>query len=101
MNPWRWVDPRVRSVRLEGVRRYLLGRGWSERTVGPSIVFTTDASNGEGAPSCVLPASEKAPDFVLSLTYLLTTLSELEDRHPVAILDEVLQNQEAPASVGT
>ena len=29
MNPWRWVDPRVRSVRVEGLRGFLQNRGWT------------------------------------------------------------------------
>ena len=28
MNPWRWVDPRVRQVKVANLQAYLLGHGW-------------------------------------------------------------------------
>jgi len=96
MNPWRWVDPRVGEVRLDGVRRYLREHGWTEEPAGPALRFL----HGEGGPSCLLPASEGAGDFASSLIYLLTTLSELEDRHPDAVLEDVLRMQGAAQSAG-
>src|SRR5262245_33734630 len=94
MNPWRWVDPRVRDVRIEQVRRYLEMRGWRESGGGREarLCFQSPGVGNEAdRPACLLPASEQAKDYVLSLTYFLTTLSEWEDRHPVAILDEMLR----------
>src|SRR5262249_11899348 len=94
MNLWRWVDPRVRDVRIEHVRRYLESRGWCESQSGAEgqLCFQSPGGgNGADWPVCVLPASEQAADDVLSLTYFLTTLSEWEDRHPVAVLEEMLQ----------
>src|SRR5262245_31399455 len=99
MNPWRWVDPRVRDLPLSHVRRYLQARGWQEKKTAPPGVPVYEAppgGNGAVRPTCVLPGSETAPDYVLSLTYLLTALSELEDRHPVAVLEEMLSVSSSP-----
>jgi hypothetical protein len=101
MNPWRWVDPRIRSVRLEGVRRYLESRGWTWKP-GPNAAMiyfeAPSGDNGKDLPVCVLPAAEQVGDFVQSLTYFLTTISEIEDRHPVTILEDILQLQGASAA---
>jgi hypothetical protein len=99
MNPWRWVDPRIREVRLDALRAYLQSRGWREKPVPrPGLVcYETPAqANGQTRPTFTLSGPEDAPDYLMSLTYFLTTLSEIENRHPVAILDELLQCSLAP-----
>jgi hypothetical protein len=96
MNPWRWVDPRVGTVRLEGIRAYLAQRGYVQRSEANPHFLRFEAparGNGDSTGFFVLPASEQFGDYVQSITYFLTTLSELEDRHPVAILEELLQCQ--------
>jgi hypothetical protein len=93
MNPWRWVDPRVGEVKIEQLRDYLTARGWRVAPGAPPgrVCFQGPAGrNGDAGRSGVLPDSELAADYVLSLTYFLTALSEAEDRHPVAILEEIL-----------
>src|SRR5260370_1181228 len=104
MNPWRWVDPRVNSVRLDGIRAYLERRGYVQRSEANPHFLRFEAparGNGDPAWSFVLPASEQFADYAQSITYFLTTLSELEDRHPVAILDDLLQGQPTePRKVG-
>jgi CheY-like chemotaxis protein len=82
MDPWRWVDPRVREVRLAGLRAYLARRG-----------------HAVDAPGLTLPASEQDADFRRSVVELLTALSEAEGRHPVALLDDVLAGQAAGGPV--
>lgn len=86
MNPWRWVDPRAGVVRLAALRAYLESRGWQECASGSPGLLRFQR---EGA-GCVLPRSEAADDYVLSVTYALTTLSEIEDRHPLEVLEDVL-----------
>jgi hypothetical protein len=96
MNPWRWVDPRIRSVRLDGVRRYLDRKGWRPQpNPNPSFLRYEPpaAQNGRLPPFCVIPSSESFSDFAQSIVYFITTLSEVEDRHPVEVLDEILQAQ--------
>jgi hypothetical protein len=101
MNPWRWVDPRIRSVRLDGVRRYLESNGWTFAP-GPDpamLRFQAPAgSNGSEPLVCVLPASERVADFVQSVTYFITTISELQERHPVAVLNDILLCQSTGAA---
>jgi hypothetical protein len=38
----------------------------------------------------VVPASEQFADYRQRVTELITTLSEIEGRHPVAVLDDIL-----------
>jgi hypothetical protein len=100
MNPWRWVDPRVRSVQLAGVRSYLLGRGWLlSPNPNPSLLRFERPSDENGKPFFyMVPASDRFCDFAQSVAYLITTLSEIEDRHPVAILNDILQHQAGESS---
>jgi hypothetical protein len=85
------------------VRQYLQDRKWEEKPVRTGVVCyqAPAGKNGSDRHSCVFPSSEQAPDYVLSLTYFLTTLSEIEDRHPIAILEEMLEAQASlPATIG-
>jgi hypothetical protein len=55
---------------------------------------------GNGRPFFqMVPASDKYDDFRLRITELITTLSELEDRHPVAVLEDMLAVSAAPLNV--
>jgi hypothetical protein len=38
----------------------------------------------------VFPASEQFPSYSTRIIELITTLSELEQRHPVAVLEDIL-----------
>jgi hypothetical protein len=92
MNPWRWVDPRVAAVSLAAVRAYLGHQGWEERPApgGSLLRFEKKAGRNVAPLVQMLPASEQLADFRQRVTELITTMSELEDRHPVAILDDML-----------
>jgi len=89
---WRWVDPRVEQVRLADLRAYLLGRGWKPKEYPQPevIVFQQSAPEGREPVVQVLPASEKTRDFRRSVIEAITSLSALENRHPVEILNEIL-----------
>jgi hypothetical protein len=93
MNPWRWVDPRVDRVRVPDVQAYFERRGWTlEPNPNPNLLLFERPARGKRAGFPLLvPASEKLADFRQRIVELLTTLSELEDRHPVCVLDDVLQ----------
>jgi hypothetical protein len=95
MNPWRWVDPRVQSVRLAAVRAYLVHRGWALKpNPNPNLLHFERPSEENGkAVFYMVPASDHFSDFAQSIINLITTLSELEDRHPVEILNDILQQQ--------
>jgi hypothetical protein len=98
MNPWRWVDPRVSTVRVVDLKAYFTQHGWRLCAGGhPSLLrFEAPATSGPGLFQMV-PGSEQVADYQQRVTELLTTLSEIEDRPPVAILEEILRS-EAPQS---
>ena len=104
MNPWRWVDPRVSQVRFSGVRAYLARRGYVERQEpNPDFVrfVSTGANNGKQLPYYILPKEKGFAEAKSPVVYFLTTFSEVEDRHPVAILEEILQLQESESAVAS
>jgi hypothetical protein len=49
----------------------------------------------------VVPASEHVADYRQRVVELVTTLSELEKRHPVAVLDEILAARREPAATNS
>lgn len=93
MNPWRWVDPRVLSVHVADVRNYLLRQGWKLRP-NPNanlLRFEKPAEGSDPPLFQMVPASEHFSDYRQRLTELITTLSEVENRHPVEVLNDILQ----------
>jgi hypothetical protein len=100
MNPWRWVDPRARSVRVADVKTYVLDRGWTlKSSPNPKVlIFEKPPADGTGPLLQVMPSSEGFSDYPRHIAEFLTTLSEIEDRHPVDLLNDVLA--QAP-QVGT
>lgn len=101
MNPWRWVDPRVRLVRVSDVQKYLLGRGWRLReSENPTTLVFEEPSAHGGKPFVqALPASEEFSDYPRHIAELITTLSEIEDRHPVGLLEDLLGQSSAKRAV--
>ena len=90
MNPWRWVDPRVREIGPEMIREYLQDRGWQEHEGSPTKLFRFHATDGM---ELLLHPSEDPQEWTMNLVYFLTTLSEWENRHPVEIVDEILSSR--------
>ena len=95
MNPWRWVDPRVEQVRVAGVRAYFLRRGWAlQPSPNPNLLRFEEPATDNGRPLFqMVPASEEFADFRQRIAELITTLSEVEGRHPVTILEDMLREQ--------
>jgi len=93
MNPWRWVDPRIEAVRLADLRAYFAGRGWKLVSHRNPNLLRFEAPVTGGGPSFfqMVPASEEFADFRQRLAELVTTLSEIEGRHPVSVLNDILQ----------
>jgi hypothetical protein len=96
MNPWRWVDPRVDQVRLAQAHGYLLHRGWVLKASPNPTLLRFEEPPGRSDPPLfqMVPSSEQRQDFRQRMVELITTLSEIEDRHPVEILDEMLRPKE-------
>jgi hypothetical protein len=97
MNPWRWVDSRIQNVRVANVQSYLLRRGWKlEPNSNSNLLRFERLARGNGPPLFqMVPSSEEFADFRQRVAELITTLSELEDRHPVAVLEDILREQPA------
>jgi hypothetical protein len=94
MNPWRWVDPTIEAVRLADVQAYFLAQGWKLRpNPNPNLLRFEKAMDGESQPIFqMVPTSEHAADYRQRLAELITTLSELEDRHPAEVLGDILRH---------
>ena len=92
MNPWRWVDPRVENVRVADVQNYFLRRGWRlAPNPNPNLLRFEEARAGkERGFFQMVPASERLADYQQRITEMITTLSEIEDRHPVQVLEDML-----------
>jgi hypothetical protein len=92
MNPWRWVDPRIERVRVADLQAYFLGHGWTLRSNPNPNLLRFEEPTGNGEPFFqMVPASERLADYRQRVAELITTLSEIEDRHPVTILDDILR----------
>lgn len=87
-----WVDPRLAQVRVEGIRAYLLGRGWRLQPYpGPELLVFEGPTDDDGQPIVqVLPSSEQMRDFSLRVEELIAALSILEDRPAADILSDIL-----------
>src|SRR5438045_841201 len=93
MNPWRWVDPRVRQVKIADLQAYLVQSGWVLRP-NPNhqlLRFERLAEENCSPLFQMVPANDETQEYPQRVVELITTLSELEDRHPVAVLDDILQ----------
>jgi hypothetical protein len=92
MNPWRWVDPRIAAVRVADVQAYFLHQGWKlVPNPNPNLLRFEALTDGSGPPFFqMVPASETFADYRQCLAELITTLSEIEDRHPIAVLEAIL-----------
>jgi hypothetical protein len=92
---WRWVDPRVEKVRLDDLRAYLQKRGWRAKQVPqPQVLLYEEPVPETETPRVqLLPASETSRDFRRCVIEVITSLSAVEERHPVTVLDEVLDSR--------
>jgi hypothetical protein len=99
MNPWRWVDPRIGQVRLANVRAYFLGRGWKLKpNPNPDLLRFEEPAKGKGRPFFqMVPSSDDFDAFRQRIMELITTLSEIENRHPVAVLEDMLRSDAGTA----
>ncbi len=86
-----WIDPRIASVRVEDVRGYMLRHGWKLQPYPRPNLLVFGGMNDDGKPIVqILPSSEKLLDYQVRLEELIRSLSVLEQRPTVEILDELL-----------
>ena len=93
MNAWRWVDPRTNKVRLADLQAYFHRKGWTLKpNPNPHLLRYEEPRVGRRRPfSYVIPSSDQFIDFHGSVVDMITTFSEMEDRHPIDLLDDILR----------
>ena len=93
---WRWIDPRVESVRLPELRSYLLAHGWKLKSYPQPqvLVFEEPVAGNEEPIVQLVPVSDQVREFRRSVIDVITSLSAVENRHPAAILDDILREAE-------
>jgi hypothetical protein len=92
MNSSAWIDPRIRSVRVEGIRTYLLQRNWQLQPYpGPELLVFGGFNDDDGQPVIqVVPSAEHRSDFQMRVEELIAALSVMEDRPATEILNDIL-----------
>jgi hypothetical protein len=101
MSDWGWVDPRVEQVRVADVQSYMLHHGWKRRPYArPELLVFGGVLDDDGKEIIqVVPSSETLRDYRLRIVQLINALSVFEERPPVAILNDILAENAAPAPV--
>ena len=95
----RWIDPRLSSVRVAGIRNYLLGKKWQE--VSPDRSGCLVFQEPDCAPN--EPLYQFVPEFEQDRAYpaliheLIAALASIEDRYAGDVLTDILRCQ-APAA---
>lgn len=97
----RWVDPRLFSVRVAGIRAYLLGKGWKAAPPDRpgALVFEEPCAGPDGPLYQWFPDSEERRDYPQAVYELLAALAEIEDRYAGDVLTDLLEATPAPAAV--
>jgi hypothetical protein len=97
----RWIDPRVRALRLEDVIAYLERRGWKELPPDRKGFRAFQEPTGEvvdGHPVCQLvPDSEGFDTYAQLMFELVTGLAEFEDRQAVEVIDDIVRERPVSA----
>jgi hypothetical protein len=101
----RWIDPRHRSLRLNDVVAYLLGRGWKRLPPDRPGLQAFQEPGGEsvnGKPVCeFVPDSEEYDNYAMLMFELITGLAEYEDRQASEVIDDILRLAGREPSEGT
>jgi hypothetical protein len=93
MNADLWVDPRVRQVAASGMESYLTAHGW-KRVQHPrkQLMVFEGPLDDDGEPLILaIPSSERFKDFTGRIVRVIESLSIVEGRHPVEILNDILK----------
>ncbi|HTU18164.1 MAG TPA: hypothetical protein VMG10_08875 [Gemmataceae bacterium] len=98
----RWLDPRLRTVRVADIQAYLLRKGW--KPVVPDrpyvLVFQEPTVSEEGPLYQFVPDTEQRRDYVARIYELLAALGEIEDRYAGDVLTDILHqsSESVPAN---
>ncbi len=90
MNPW--VDPRLKDVRPEQARAYLLAHHWALKPFPrPEVWVFEGPPDDDGRPiRLFVPSSPAGSDYLQRMYEAVTALAILEDRHAADVLTEML-----------
>lgn len=95
----RWIDPRLRQVRVANIVAYLRSKGW--KSVPPDsphdLVFQEPILAPDGPLYQWVPVTEQRRDYLARIYELLAALGEIEDRYAGDVLADILQ--QSPESV--
>jgi len=91
----RWIDPRLRTLRVADIVAYLRYHGWKQLPSDRKGMLVFQEPGGElmdGQPRCqFVPDSEQYGDSALRIFELLTGLAEFEDRQASEVIDDILR----------
>ncbi len=92
MNHSAWIDPRLYQLTVAQVTDYLKDHGWAPKPYPrPQLLVFEGPKADDGEPMIqILPASERASDYGMRLEEMLGSLAVIENRRPLAILEEML-----------
>jgi hypothetical protein len=91
----RWIDPRLRSLRVANVVAYLEGHGWKPLPPDRPALRAFQEPTGatvDGRPLCqFVPDSEADDNYAQLMFELITGLAEYEDRQAREVIDDIQQ----------
>ena len=64
----------------------------------PNLVRFEEPTQGSAPLFQMVPAAEHAADYRQRIVELITTLTELESRHPTEVLNDMLDRNRSPAN---
>jgi len=91
----RWIDPRLKTLRLADVLAYLRERGWKELPPDRPALRAFQEPTGatvDGHAICqFVPDSEEYDNYAALMFDLLTGLAEFENRQAATVIDDILR----------
>lgn len=89
----RWIDPRLRQVRVASIVAYLRSKGW--KPMPPEspheLVFQEPVLDPDGPLYQWVPVTEQRRDYLARIYELLAALGEIEDRYAGDVLNDILR----------
>ncbi len=93
----RWIDPRVRGLRLQDVITYLERRGWKKLPPDRKGLLAFQEPGGtvvDSHPVCqFVPDAEGYDNYGQLMFELLTGLAEFEGRQATGVIDDIIGRQ--------
>jgi hypothetical protein len=91
----RWIDPRLRTLRVADVVVYLQQRGWKPLPPDRKGLRAFQEPTGEcvdSRPLCqFVPESEAFDNYAQLMFELLTGVADYEDRQASEVIDDILR----------